>query len=667
MKLIKDIDNLTASKLKKSYFAGRLTTNAEAIKWSIGDPIHLQDDLNEVFFFYITCLSEMPEAISKSFLYQYQIFKGTTRHNVNVQKIKQKIPNFDRLFPAEKKEKLLSILEDKLIIFSLYHVNMMVYLEIVKIEDVNPKDSYIMIPQPNLRLNQGRENLEQYIMEGKPISLTNYPNLFDHPEFLYYDNYLYSNLNFKPADVPTTYYVSNPDSVKRLQVSHDFFDHVDSRIESSLLIVDQKTILDLRDQFDSDGLILWDVFQSSTDGKIVDISSDSEIDADLSVKEQLNAKPFIFHEDENDFIERLEQNAQIRGLYYDSEDLLNLHISLKTNFLTIIGGMSGTGKSQMARLYGESLDLKMGETMVMVPVSPSYHEPNDILGYLNATTGVYHESETGLVSLLLRAQQYRDQLHMVIFDEMNLSQVEHWFSPFISLLEIEANQRWLSIFNKTSFCINDKYQSQIQLHDNLIFVGTINFDDTTKGFSDRLLDRTNLIVPRKLSFTEVRSRQIPHHGSNLIHTFQINMGTFRGEWLNPIGELDALTEQEVKLLDIIHELIEKQNRQSGVSFRIVKSIGRYLANIPLDKHGTPLLMRSVAFDLQLKQRVFTKISGSESVIGDLVGTFQGDQYVEGTIAKTLLSAEFQQMGSFRYSLDEIKQKAKELMTHGYTN
>ena len=164
--------------------------------------------------------------------------------------------------------------------------------------------------------------------------------------------------------------------------------------------------------------------------------------------------------------------------------------------------MSGTGKSQLAKLYGETMGLQYGNELLMIPVSPSYHEPNDILGYLNPTTGVYYESETGLVDLLLKAQESPEQMFMVIFDEMNLSQVEHWFSPFISLLEVEEKNRYLNLFNENSYCVNPKYKSKIKIGDNVIFVGTVNFDETSKDFSDRLLDRTNVIVPTKMTFKE---------------------------------------------------------------------------------------------------------------------------------------------------------------------
>ena len=54
----------------------------------------------------------------------------------------------------------------------------------------------------------------------------------------------------------------------------------------------------------------------------------------------------------------------ITGHEYKKEDLVNLHTCIKSNVITIIAGMSGTGKTQLALSYAEMLDLdeeNMGE------------------------------------------------------------------------------------------------------------------------------------------------------------------------------------------------------------------------------------------------------------------------------------------------------------------
>jgi hypothetical protein len=641
MRLLKELDQFTAAKLKKALFLGRLTLPEELDKEGFGALFAAQNDLQDQDSIPITCLSEVPPELSQIIFIPLGYFKINMNSTVNTQTFKKLIPLYEKLLPHEKKTKLQAILNHKLIIFRLQPIDKEMHLEIHRIEHVVPKEGYVCIPQPALSLSQGRKDLEESLMQGRPIKLTSYPNLFREPKLIYCENYIYSECEFSQTNHPTMYHLTNPNFVKRWQVSDDFHKQVDARIASELLYVREDEMSDLETQMKKEGVYL---------------------------KELHPAAPIQTH-NELEFLKQLELNAQIRGLYYDPDDLLNLHISIKTNLLTIIGGMSGTGKSQLARLYGETLNLRPDETMLMIPISPAYHEPNDILGYFNGTTGVYHESETGLVKLLLHAQAYPEQLHMVIFDEMNLSQVEHWFSPFISLIEVEAPHRRLTLYQAGEHAMakETKVQPTIQLGDNLIFVGTINFDETAKGFSDRLLDRANILIPRKLTLREARDRKLLPSGDNLIQTSQVEKSVFRGKWLREQGDLETLSQEEVRMLDRIHEFMVQQDRQRGISFRVARAMARYIANIPLDRSGKQLISREIAFDLQLKQRVLSKLSGSENMVGKLIGSYQGEQYQEGTLAKYLVSPEAQQISTFRHSLKFMKEKARELTIHGYTH
>jgi hypothetical protein len=69
----------------------------------------------------------------------------------------------------------------------------------------------------------------------------------------------------------------------------------------------------------------------------------------------------------------------------------------------------------------------------------------------------------------------------------------------------------------------------------------------------------------------------------------------------------------------------------------------------------------------LKQRVLSKLSGSENMVGKLIGSYQGEKYQEGWLAKYLISKEAQQISTFRHSMQFIQDKARELTIHGYTH
>ncbi|SDJ24634.1 AAA domain (dynein-related subfamily) [Halanaerobium congolense] len=374
---------------------------------------------------------------------------------------------------------------------------------------------------------------------------------------------------------------------------------------------------------------------------------------------------------ENDFLDQLYQKALSENLYYKKEDLYNLHISIKTSPLTVISGMSGTGKTRMAQLYAETLSLNYNQEYIIIPISPSYTEPGDVLGYLNTMTGIYTPAETGLVDLLKEAENNKDKIYMVIFDEMNLSQVEHWFSPFISLLELKDEARKLTLFNKNSTCHNN-YKPEIKIGNNVIFVGTVNIDETTKDFSDRLLDRSNVITPEKMNFSNIKEEleKTDNLNNKDLENKSFNKIKFFDDWREEAeNSIKFLSKQELSLLDELHETLNNVDSQKGVSFRIVENIARYIKNIPIDEKGNQYIEYGRAFDLQVKQRILTKLKGHQQQYGDLIGELNPneptDEIENSKIYNILSSDKAQKISAFNHSLEELKRKAKEMYYNGY--
>lgn len=374
---------------------------------------------------------------------------------------------------------------------------------------------------------------------------------------------------------------------------------------------------------------------------------------------------------EYEFLQSLKNCVNESNLYYEEKDLYNFHTAVKTNSLTILGGMSGTGKTQLALEYAKALGLKNGEDLLFIPISPSYSEPSDLLGYLNPLTGAYVESESGLARFLYNASQNPDRLYMVIFDEMNLSQVEYWFSPFISLLELSENHRELKLVSERQYCLNEEYRKSIKLGKNVILIGTANFDETTKEFSNRLLDRANVIYLTKQSF--LNAKNVNEEEVSVPPYDAISADIFRS-WRKAAQELtllQSMNDKELTLLDEIHTELSKIDAQNGVSFRVCKAIGSYIANIPYDENGKLLIARRSAFDLQLRQRVFTKLKGHKEMLIELLGEYNldTDRVVNSKIMQLLEAYDDDKekvFENFEQSVNFLKQKAKELVIHGYT-
>ena len=86
---------------------------------------------------------------------------------------------------------------------------------------------------------------------------------------------------------------------------------------------------------------------------------------------------------------------------------------------------------------------------------------------------------------------------------MNLARVEHYFSQFLSILERPAGQRELQLYDKQymgKLYNAADYPFRIEIGSNVKFIGTVNVDETTFHFSDKVLDRANVIELAVLNY-----------------------------------------------------------------------------------------------------------------------------------------------------------------------
>ncbi len=649
MKLLNRINPEIERKMIHAIFVGRLVTADELSSTMIDEPVRYIGEYQDHVQFYLKCLSDMPAEITKHFSYPNIIFTGNTKGREN-RRIFNDMIQYDRLPHFQTKEKIRELLEGKLILFKLDPKPEFMYADIIKIESVDRiHDTYRFIPSPELKPGEVKQDLEQKLVYGgTPLIMKKYPHLFQVSELLYYERTLYK-VSLTATPNPVGYSPIEESEVRYVQAGEAFEEMVAARVDRHLYVVDEEAYRKLDSALENQG-------------ELLQLKISERIEKQKEQKQPSPRQKWKKSNGEWEFLLHLEQKAKCEyQFHYRMQDLVSLHISAKTNMLTVIGGMPGTGKSQLAKLYGRALGLQEGKNMLMVPISPGYHEPNDLLGYLNPNTGVYNESETGLVSLLLDAENNPDELYMVIFDEMNLSQAEHWFSPFLSLLELEAESRSLILFNKNADLKASKYKSKVKVGDNLIFIGTVNYDETTKVFSDRLLDRTNVIIPEKISFREsASSYAAPTFEQSWITPPSIDKMIYRKKWVMQRG-LRQLTDEELQILDELHEILTENDPQKGVSFRAAHGIADFVSNIPMDENGQLIISREKAMDLQIKQRILTKIKGPEAYAAPLIGS----QIQEGSIQVLLTSDLAQSISPFNECLHLLHSKAKELMMYGY--
>jgi hypothetical protein len=238
--------------------------------------------------------------------------------------------------------------------------------------------------------------------------------------------------------------------------------------------------------------------------------------------------------------------AKISNVPVRRDDIVNV-IALSKPFL-LLAGISGTGKTRFVREQAKTSG-QFAETYCLTSVRPDWHEPSDLLGYISRLNGDSEYITTDVLQFIAKAwraiadsgltvevQESEDQgkrlvvagernaLNKVLpywlcLDEMNLAPVEQYFADYLSVLETRE-WRWTDdSFTYSSDAllkpaiikeVADKEklrealgfegvqydelwahicQYGLGIPFNLMVAGTVNMDETTHGFSRKVIDR----------------------------------------------------------------------------------------------------------------------------------------------------------------------------------
>ena len=208
-----------------------------------------------------------------------------------------------------------------------------------------------------------------------------------------------------------------------------------------------------------------------------------------------------------------------------------------------------------------------------------------------------------------------DAMFIVLLDEMNLAHVELYFSDMLSKLERRRNSDDEIDVEIDLGAGMPKYL--LELTDSILWVGTMNEDETTKSLSDKVLDRGNLLsFPRPKEF-------ISRSKANHIEAAQMLPKSVWQGWLdaNVIEEAEFTSRigKYKKGLEDINGAMEFAGRALG--HRVWQSIENYMANHPkvitaikaenFDEAQCEIAMQE-AFEEALVHKVMPKLRGIET-------------------------------------------------------
>lgn len=518
------------------------------------------------------------------------------------------------------------------------------------IEDVKAVDNKKFIPVPYFDLDEMEMNIDEFeknIIEGKYLKIVPEMPYEDPSMFIVKkqknnsqesDIFVYLNVESMKYEIYTTIVKFYNNKIIKKEWPENVYENIilDPWRGSNIVFVGAEIVCELNNEL-----------------KTTTINDDMEINP---IEENAKNQMTVFEKERN-LLQLLDNNSKKMGLLYAKNDLINFHIAVKSSGLVILSGMSGTGKSKLITIYAKTLGLN--DRFRMIPVSPAWTDDSDLLGYLDYKNMIYRPADTDLVNFLLKAQDDPEKLYMVCFDEMNLARVEHYFSQFISVLENNDDERFIQLYNsnlENRVYNSNVYPSKILVRKNVIFVGTVNIDESTFHFSDKVLDRANVIKLNMCSFNELAEVK-----KNIIleDIDEIDFNT--NDFFETNNTFFTMTNDELSFLDELNYCLKANNPRMGIGYRVISQINQYLSAIPQDIGYS----RQEAFDNLIVQRILTKLRGADDQIIKLIGNLSEENKLDNSLLYDLFE-KYLNVSDFKHCKNVLYQKAKELKLYGYT-
>lgn len=384
----------------------------------------------------------------------------------------------------------------------------------------------------------------------------------------------------------------------------------------------------ISEYFDENNLGKPDRYGTSYIYKVYDVKNlptEELIDIDLNklIEAYLNNKVLIEFEkketlpfDKQSFIDCL-SNA---GLLLNPKLITRFISSLITKPFVILSGLSGSGKTKLAQAFAQWICQDESQYRI-IPVGADWTNREPLLGYPNSLKPEeYVKPDSGILDLIIHANNQPDLPRFLILDEMNLSHVERYFADFLSVIE---SKKEIPLYSEGT--VENGIPSRLKVPPNLFIIGTVNIDETTNMFSPKVLDRANTIEFR------VTQDEMKKFLGNIR---DINMDALTGKgagmaksFLDMVANKDFATDEAISaaLIQFFGEL-KKTGAEFG--YRSATEILRLIHQLTVLDAS---LTKEQKIDIAIMQKLLPKLHGSRRKLCPVLETL-GSFCITGNVS-----------------------------------
>lgn len=195
-----------------------------------------------------------------------------------------------------------------------------------------------------------------------------------------------------------------------------------------------------------------------------------------------------------------------RGFVFEPWQIAAFITAVRTKPFVILAGISGTGKTKLPRLVAEAT----GARYEVVPVRPDWTDSGELLGS-ERLSGAFVPGP--LLRIAREAMNHPDQQYFFMLDEMNIARVEYYLAEVLS--HIEEKTRSGDVIQSKPLAPDAPPDAQsvtwndVVLPSNLCIVGSVNMDETTHGFSRKVLDRSFVLEFSEIDLSKTEAAEDP--------------------------------------------------------------------------------------------------------------------------------------------------------------
>lgn len=420
------------------------------------------------------------------------------------------------------------------------------------------------------------------------------------------------------------------DKIKTIMAPHENFS--EEKIRKEALFAETKAEVTSIQEDDEDEYIDYDEDTSSPDTTIAGKGEAEENNITASIVNESV-------EQEMEWFNNVSKKIKDYGLEFNLRILKAFHTALKTSEwspLAVLAGVSGTGKSELPQLYAKF----GGINCLNVPVQPNWDSQEAMLGYYNTVSSKFEaqpllqylvQTQTANCEKTEKHEEYKcslkEQMNIVLLDEMNLAHIEQYFAEFLSKLEERRGKKEEdSQFPALAVKLGGTDAYPLPMGRNVLWVGTMNQDETTKSLSDKVLDRGIVInFPRPDEF----KRRLNLNRNVKPEERYLSVETWNS-WKLILNDQQVIETE--KIIDPYKKLVEKINKSisnigRAIGHRVWQSIENYIWNYPDVREeficrpkdlSDEVFIKEIskkmdpAFEDQLVQKIMPKLRGIET-------------------------------------------------------